>query len=58
MLAFLKALEGKLNSKLFSKQVVGYIILWILNLPILAFNVIKIFSDYKAILIANKEMYI
>ena len=58
LLAFLKALEGKLNSKLLSRQVVGYIISWVLSLPILAFNITKILSDYKAILVASKEVRI
>ena len=56
LLAFLKALEGKLNSKLLSRQVIGYIILWVLSLPILAFNIIKTLSNYKAILITSKEV--
>ena len=56
LLAFLKALEGKLNSKLLSRQVVGYIILWVLSLSILAFNIIKILSNYKAILVTSKEV--
>ena len=53
LLVFLKALEGKLNSKLLSRQVVSYIILWIPSLPILAFNITKTLSNYKAILITT-----
>jgi hypothetical protein len=56
LLAFLKALEGKLNSKLLGRRVVGYIILWVLSLPILAFNTTKTLSNCKAILVASKEV--
>ena len=56
LLAFLKALEGKLNSKLLGRRVVGYIISWVLSLPIPAFNIIKTLSDCKAILVTSKEV--
>ena len=58
MLIFLKALEGKLNSKLLGRQVISYIILWVLSLLTLVFNTIKTLSDYKAIFIASEEVYI
>ena len=56
LLAFLKALEGKLNSKLLSRRVVSYIILWVLSLPTPAFDTIKTLSDCKAILVTSKEV--
>ena len=56
LLTFVKALEGKLNSKLLSRRVIGYIISWVPSLSILAFNITKILSNYKAILIASKEV--